>query len=189
MDRIELKVRREIGISDASSQEDSMSNAAEKKGEEMEQGFNESELQDIMNEIENLEKEFSDDSHAQEEVAAVAEEVAEEEAAFDSAEMQSIVDEVEALESAPAPAKKVQPIRAASGGKEMSFSGAGTLNFSMSFDLGETPVHFSIDPVSGVTLSMDHVEFCMTEDSCVVKMPGGVTFNVPMSQKAKKNAA
>ncbi|GAB4022403.1 MAG: hypothetical protein Fur0010_25610 [Bdellovibrio sp.] len=162
---------------------------------DQDQGFNENELQDIMNEIESLEKEFSEDAVEAQEAAPEMEAAegpvaAEEDSAFDSAEMQSIVDEVEALEAS-APVAKVRPISPApsSGGKEVSFSGAGTINFNMSFELGETPVHFSVDPESGVTLSMDHVEFNITEDSCVVKMPGGVTFNVPMTSEAKKKAA
>lgn len=167
-----------------------MSEAKKTETQDADQGFNENELQDIMNEIESLEKEFTEESEVVEEIQAQAEEVSSDESAFDQDEMQSIVDEVEALEQASSEApQKVFPMKSSAAPSEMCFSGSGSINFNMSFDLGSTPVEFSIDKDSGMTISMDHVEFCITEDSCVVKMPGGVTFNVPMSSNSAKKAA
>ena len=169
--------------------EATMSEAKKTETPDNDQGFNENELQDIMNEIESLEKEFTEESEVVEEIQAEAEEVTSDESAFDQDEMQSIVDEVEALEQASSAPQKVLPMKSSSAGSDMCFSGSGSLNFNMSFDLGSTPVEFSIDKDSGMTISMEHVEFCITEDSCVVKMLGGVTFNVPMSSNAGKKAA
>ena len=167
-----------------------MSEAKKTETPDNDQGFNENELQDIMNEIESLEKEFTEESEVVEEIQAEAEEVTSDESAFDQDEMQSIVDEVEALEQSSSPApQKVLAMKSTSSGSDMCFSGSGSLNFNMSFDLGSTPVEFSIDKDSGMTISMEHVEFCITEDSCVVKMPGGVTFNVPMSSNKARKAA
>ena len=103
--------------------------------------------------------------------------------------IEALQKKVEALEQASSAPQKVFPMKSSNAGSDMCFSGSGSLNFNMSFDLGSTPVEFSIDKDSGMTISMEHVEFCITEDSCVVKMPGGVTFNVPMSSNAGKKAA
>ena len=147
-----------------------------------EKNFNESELQDIMAEIENLEKEF--------ETEAVQE--------VKKTDLQNEIDrELEMSmgqrdqESVPAPKvlsfeKKSTsshiPTPATSSSSEISFEAHGQMNLNLGFKIGEESARLTIDPVRGLVVTMSGVELCINqEDGCKVTMDSGVKFTIPLT--------
>ncbi|MBT3585701.1 MAG: hypothetical protein HN509_12420 [Halobacteriovoraceae bacterium] len=168
------------------------------------QGFNDDELQDIMNEIENLEKEY--ESPAEETTEPAVEAVAEETTSEAVAE-QATVEEVEAVEEvfaeaetatepeseaeatenvvpiseAPAPAP-TPAATATSAGHSMDFAGSGTMDFNLSFHVGTQVANLKIDNENGFTLEMEGMDLTISEsEGCVVEMAGGVRFTIPLA--------
>jgi hypothetical protein len=128
----------------------------------MDKGFNDQELSDIMKEIEALEDEFKTEGDL------VTSPVLEELAAL--SEEQSIPQaKAKILSFAP----KATPTQTTTSGTSMSFKVQGDLNLDLQFDIGGKIVSLAVSEM-GLTIQMD----------------GGMTFNVPLTEKAaqKKSA-
>jgi hypothetical protein len=128
----------------------------------MDKSFNDQELSDIMKEIEALEDEFK----AEEDVTSspVLEELAAltEEIAVPQAKAKILTLE-----------PKTAPVKTSSTGTSMSFKVQGELNLDLQFDIGGKVVSLAVSE-KGLTIQMD----------------GGMTFNVPLTEKsAQKKSA
>jgi hypothetical protein len=137
------------------------------ENENADQGFNESELEDIMNEIESLEKEFSDveESHVE-----VATKVAPESLLISPKEVQktslqaSIDEELERLHKAPnapvvsnvvAMSTPKPPTISGKGAKtEMSFSVAGEMAINLQFKVSGQCVNIEVDEQNGLVINL-----------------------------------
>lgn len=149
-----------------------------------EKNFNESELQDIMAEIENLEKEFETDAVYEVKQTDLQNEIDHE------LEMSLKASDEE---STPAPAPKVLsfekkshsshiPISTTSSSSEISFEAHGQMNLNLEFKIGEESARLTIDPVKGLVVTMSGVELCINqEDGCKVTMDSGVKFTIPLT--------
>jgi hypothetical protein len=147
-----------------------------------EKNFNETELQDIMAEIENLEKEFETDAVQEVKKTDLQNEI--------DHELEMSMQERE-LESAPAPKvlsfeKKSTtsyiPTPATSSSSEISFEAHGQMNLNLGFKIGEESARLTIDPVRGLVVTMSGVELCINqEDGCKVTMDTGVKFTIPLT--------
>lgn len=166
--------------------------------------FNESELQDIMAEIENLEKEFDGEPMAAMEETPVKKTQLQEEIEREIAMSQEVSEEVkeeliagttDLIEEEPETKilsfdKKVEPIVtpvapvATHYGKssEISFAANGQMNLNLSFKVGEETATLTVDPVLGLVVTMKGVELCISEhDGCKVTMENGVNFTIPLT--------
>lgn len=184
---------------------------------EAEQGFNDSELLDIMQEIESLEREFASTDQADSEELAIAaqdvkktslqdaidQEMSSNLETSDSSEVEESFEELDQAEmemaqEASAPNNVVafnhKPTKAAvasTGAKApMSFSAEGSMNLALEFDLGETKATLHVNGDQGVTFEMDGVTFTLhPTEGCQVSMTNGVKFSVPVgSASALKKA-
>lgn len=150
-----------------------------------EQIFNEDELQDIMNEFENLEREFHEGEPESEEVEASAEapsEDVEEEGELHVSESEP--DNVVQMAAKPKPA----PAAAA---PSHTVTNSNGVSMSLEFPIGEQVAQIGISPEYGFSFNMDGVEITIdAENGCIMTLPGGMTFNIPVSapQKSKKSA-
>ena len=167
---------------------------------EDEKSFNESELQDIMSEIEDLEKEFDviDESPMSLQEKIDAELAAELE---DIAHAEIITDEeVEAMDgmedlAAPAPKAAVLSFakpavksnaRASDKKSQVAFAAQGQMSLNLDFMVGSETANLSIDPVKGLIVTLSGVELCINEDSgCTVSMENGTKFTIPLSSQAQ----
>jgi hypothetical protein len=166
--------------------------------EAVDQSFNDDELQDIMNEIEDLEKEFGGDSTSEEEMViskpkktelqdkidqeleAVANAMIPE--ADDSPEENVVAMENSTLAATPSPTSE--------NGAHMDFSGSGQMNFNLDFNIGEHTAHLKVDGSNGFVVEMSGVYIHINEEhGCTVEMSGGVKFNVPFPAGSTKKAA
>jgi hypothetical protein len=151
--------------------------------------FNETELQDIMAEIESLENEFETTP------------------TLKSADLQDEIDreldmatalcepEIEATIEPTILAfeKKSTPSVTSSSSSEISFEAHGQMNLNLAFKIGEESAKLVIDPVRGLIITMSGVELCINEEEgCKVTMDTGVKFTIPMntaSSTSKKKSA
>jgi hypothetical protein len=169
----------------------------------VEQGFNEDELQDIMNEIESLEEEFShSEPQKSKPVAKKASSTESEDSTFSDEEMNEVLGElnnmsVEEVEHKQSP--KVEPEKSnvhqlksssvekkvvspapihtnsssSADGVSMNFSVSGNMSMNMNFNVSGTNIGLSI-----------------SEDGLTINMDGGGKFVLPIqSQHKNKNAA
>jgi hypothetical protein len=150
--------------------------------QEVEQGFNDSELQDIMSEIESLEREFVED-----EAAPVAE--AESESPSSDEYFEEEAPEVEPAERVVSIGKSAPAAPVSGHAPHVDFTASGPMNFTMSFQMGEAEVGLNVDRESGLTLVMDQVEFHVGAEGCVVHMPGGAKFTLPFSTAGSSRKA
>lgn len=174
------------------------------KDENQDQSFNDAELQDIMNEIENLEREFEEEESPSEGAqAATSEEETPIVASEEAPEEEEIVAEAEAEEEIEEPVSEESNIvemdsrRATTThtssndeGGYMEFSGQGQVDMQMNFNLGEETATVSIKN-GKLEVSLSGVQMTLTEDGCQVEMAGGVKFSVPVNgtgSSAKKAA-
>lgn len=162
---------------------------------EDDKSFNESELMDIMAEIEGLEQEFE----TAEEVVAVAKPVV---PAVAQTELQNEIDrelemsfvekeEEELAQAAPAvltfekkpTVQATQAVVAAPmASSEISFEAHGQMNLNLGFKIGEENAKLTIDPVRGMVVTMSGVELRINhEDGCIVTMENGVKFTIPLT--------
>lgn len=162
---------------------------------EDDKSFNESELMDIMAEIEGLEQEFE----TAEEVEAV---VKPRVPAVAKTELQNEIDrelemsfvekeEEELAQAAPAvltfekkpTAQATQVVAAApAASSEISFEAHGQMNLNLGFKIGEESAKLTIDPVRGMVVTMSGVELRINqEDGCIVTMENGVKFTIPLT--------
>lgn len=157
--------------------------------------FNESELEDIMAEIESLESDFT--------------EVAPEALKTDSSvapktdlqkeidnEMAKVMPEaaVEPVVADVLPFEKTKSVSVVEAPKsEMSFEANGSMNIVLNFKLGDEMANLKIDEVRGLVVTLNGVELCLNDkNGCTVTMENGVNFNIPLTTKvssSKKNAA
>lgn len=167
---------------------------------EMEKNFNDSELQDIMAEIENLEKEFETEEIA----AVVAQPIIEDvkktdlQNEIDRELEMSLLDREEEELAMAAPKilsfeKKEATVEAVIAGpvthtsspvsnSEISFEAHGQMNLNLGFKVGGESAKLTIDPVKGLVVTMSGVELCINqEDGCVVSMENGVKFTIPLT--------
>lgn len=165
--------------------------------------FNDSELQDIMAEIEDLEKEFSDEIPAemtlQEKIdAELAMEMADEEVVATSPVVEPVA-EILAFEKATpvapiaAPSMAAPKTTTAATTSQVAFSAQGSMALNLDFQVGGESAKLTIDPVKGLTVTVSGVELCISEDSgCTVSMENGMKFTIPLSSQNnshKKKAA
>lgn len=175
----------------------------EAEGLEEDKSFNESELQDIMSEIEDLEKEFIQEEapmSLQEKIEAeLAMEM--EMGAFDTpVEVEIAAEEVKPVAqvlsfekpATPTPAP-VATTTTTSAGSQVAFQAQGSMALNLDFKVGEESAKLTIDPVKGLIVTVSGVELCISEDSgCTVSMENGMKFTIPLStsnNSHKKKAA
>lgn len=177
--------------------------------------FNDAELQDIMNEIESLEKEFQDEQQApsaeaetveettvEEPVAEETIEVSAEETVEEQPEEEEEVEDFsneaedyEEDETSAEPSNVVampQRTEAPTSGHEgfMQFSGQGNMDLQLNFQLGSQTATVHVAE-GGLKVTMAGVELNLNESGCEVEMQGGVKFSVPLTAgagQAKKAA-
>ena len=180
--------------------------------EEETTNFNESELHDIMSEIEDLEKEFEAvdvPMTLQEKIEAeLAMEL--EKAESPSSVMSDVETEVEAFEEPVAAVvetkaqvlafEKVTPVAtptpvttSTNSSSGVSFAAHGQMSLNLDFMVGQETAKLTIDPVKGLVVTMSGVELCISEDSgCTVSMENGMKFTIPLATTAnslKKKSA
>jgi hypothetical protein len=137
-----------------------------------EKSFNEDELEDIMNEIENLEREFGDDAPAEKPAAKVKAKPAAKAAVTVEEKVEEEVEEVEEVELeeesvASAPVAKVVPMHNSSLPKgnhpaKMHLSVAGDMEVSLEFGIHGQTISLSVDPKEGLVISMQGgAKFCL----------------------------
>ncbi len=130
-----------------------------------EQIFNEDELQDIMSEFEDLEREYNE--HEMHEVAQVVDEAVND-------NVVSLHDQKKTIQT---PAQPVGP-------------GQG-VTMTLEMPIGDQVAQIEISPEYGFSLVMDGVELTIdATNGCAMTLPGGMTFNIPLSNpvKQKKSA-
>ena len=153
--------------------------ATQAKGKSSEdQGFNDAELEDIMNEIENLEKEFSDDEPVAKKKAI---DPIEEEMLAAAGHAEDSEDEVIEVEEAQVvnirpempkvvkntPTVKPKPVEVSSKNQmtvptRMNFSVSGEMSMELNFEIGEQNIQLLVDPVDGLVISMGSgAKFCL----------------------------
>lgn len=192
---------------------------AAEEGLEEDKNFNESELQDIMSEIEDLEKEFTQEEKtmslqdkieaelAMEMEMGALEETTPESTVAETVEMEAVA-EVEAVAvvetvaptaqvlsfekpATPAPVATATTTTTSTSG--VSFQAQGSMALNLDFKVGEESAKLTIDPVKGLVVTVSGVELCISEDSgCTVSMENGMKFTIPLSTQTnslKKKAA
>lgn len=143
-----------------------------------EQGFNDAELQDIMSEIENLEREYEGDDKPEaidesSEVNASSEQVEEEHESIVETNLVNLTPKTSSV----------------SADHQVDFQGSGQMNFSMNFDVAGQTAHLEITE-QGLVVSLDGMHLSLNEENgCTVEMEGGVKFSVPMGNQAKGSKA
>ncbi len=165
---------------------------------EEEKSFNESELQDIMSEIEDLEKEFVEEEVApmslqdkiEAELAAELENIAHAEIITDEEveAMDEVVAEAPVATPVAAPAQVLafsKPTPTTSSKSEVAFVAQGQMTLNLDFMVGSETAKLSIDPVKGLMVTLSGVELCISEDSgCTVSMENGTKFTIPLASSA-----
>lgn len=163
---------------------------------EDDKSFNESELMDIMAEIEGLEQDFvaAEEVVAKPMVAVVAKTELQNE--IDRELEMSFVEkeEEELAQATPAvltfekktTAQPTQAVAAAvatpAASSEISFEAHGQMNLNLGFKIGEESAKLTIDPVRGMIVTMSGVELRINqEDGCIVTMENGVKFTIPLT--------
>ncbi|MEA9357093.1 hypothetical protein SHI21_12785 [Bacteriovorax sp. PP10] len=169
--------------------------------EEETTNFNESELHDIMSEIEDLEKEFEAEDvpmtlqeKIDAELAMELEEAASETSAVVEATPLAEVVETKAQVLA---FEKVAPVAVATPSTNtssgVSFAAHGQMSLNLDFMVGQETAKLTIDPVKGLVVTLSGVELCISEDSgCTVSMENGMKFTIPLTSSAnstKKKSA
>lgn len=184
--------------------------------EEETTNFNESELHDIMSEIEDLEKEFEavetpmtlqekiDAELAMEldevtETTPVMSDVETEVEAFE--EPMAVVEEVVETKAQVLAFEKVAPVATTptpvttttNTSSGVSFAAHGQMSLNLDFMVGQETAKLTIDPVKGLVVTLSGVELCISEDSgCTVSMENGMKFTIPLATPAnslKKKSA
>ncbi len=159
------------------------------------QGFNEEELQDIMSEIEDLEKEYVEESAVEAssgphddlqdtidkeieelnkiEIVDPTESVVEDvvEASTEEDNVVSIVKE--------APAST--PSEGTYSGAPVEFTANGDMNLNMNFSIGESTATLMVSKERGLCVQMEGVNLEIGEEGCTVELAGGVKFTVPLT--------
>lgn len=169
-----------------------------------EKNFNDSELQDIMAEIESLEKEFETEAVIEPKVMPVEaikmskqtdlqNEIDRElEMSLgmledDKNEMKSdtsnsIKAEPEVLSFEKKSATPLVTSATNNSSSEISFEAHGQMKLCLGFKIGEESAKLTIDPVKGLVVTMSGVELCINlEEGCKVMMDSGAKFTIPLT--------
>ena len=173
----------------------------------VENNFNETELHNIIAEIENLEKDFTaDETIGEVEVETKVTEIPKiitstPQVETKKTELQMQIDqelemalqgtlETKEVVREPVMVKKVAPPKEDSkmllfekkSTPEISFEAQGQMNLNLAFKIGEETAKLTIDPVKGLIVTMSGVELCINEnDGCKVTMDSGVKFIIPLT--------
>lgn len=182
-------------IDEILSADDGLETVAEMSDEDS--NFNESELQDIMSEIESLEKEFE----AEEETPAAAvahnplqDEIERELAASMAGTTESPVVETPKAQVLSFDKPKTAAVRpvattsteASPASSNVSFSALGSMALTLDFMIGAETAKLTIDPVSGLTVTLSGVDLVINEtEGCHVIMDNGMKFSIPLSTLEK----
>jgi hypothetical protein len=180
-----------------------------------EQGFNDSELQDIMEEIESLEKEFSGDSpEVAAQVPSDEPEGHPEGHKDERTELQKAIDkEVDDLENEKSPDgpvsqneeaeedlfddsdfsehahAEVTPISNHSHHDEIQLKATGPMNLELNFPVGKQKANFKVLP-QGFEVELNGMVVHVDEKKgCHISMPGGAEFSLPLEQSKVKKAS
>ncbi len=161
--------------------------------------FNESELEDIMAEIENLESELEKEIATPEALKVNKEDLKIEQSVEVKNKLQDAIENElqefsknNAVESAADESNVVaiQPTMKASLDESMSFQAKGNMDISLQFKVGQEVAKLTVDGQSGLSLSLSGVEIFISEDGgCSVSMENGVKFSIPVSKVTKKSQA
>lgn len=146
-----------------------------------EQGFNDAELQDIMSEIENLEREYDDETPESKEASApvVEEEVVTE---IETTTTEHKEDNIVSFKP------KAKAVTSGEG-HQVDFQASGQMDFAMNFEIAGQTAHLEVTE-NGLVVSLDGMHLSVNEEEgCTVEMDGGVKFSVPMKSKAKSSKA
>lgn len=165
-----------------------------------EEGFNDAELQDIMSEIENLEREYEGDSSKVEntpveEVQSTESEVSTEEVVATTLEEEFAgidpvaVEAEEVVEAIEDNIVQFEPEETPTSEQQVEFHGAGKIDFSLSFQVAGKTADLKITK-EGLVVSLDGMNLTIDEENgCTIEMEGGVKFSVPMGGQAKSSKA
>ncbi|MCO4794094.1 MAG: hypothetical protein KC493_10295 [Bacteriovoracaceae bacterium] len=168
------------------------------------QSFNEEELQDIMSEIEDLEKEYVEDgassAKVEDDLQATIDKEIEDLNALEAeieAEENVATEEATPAEATSAEATsttednvvsivKEKPVTSQSddgtfSGAPVEFTANGDMNLSMNFTVGESTATLMVSKERGLCVQMDGVNLEIAEDGCTVELAGGVKFTVPLT--------
>ena len=160
---------------------------------EEEKIFNESELQDIMSEIEDLEKEFVEEDETkmslQEKIDAEIDAELEGIAHAEIVVEEEPVEEFEAVMASPVAqvlsfdkVVKAKPLESVESKSEVAFAARGQMTLNLDFMVGSETAKLSIDPVKGLIVTLSGVELRISEDSgCTVSMENGMKFTIPLA--------
>jgi hypothetical protein len=158
-------ILNDVDSSEASqAAEDSMSN------------FNESELQDIMAEIDNLESDS-----VEEQILAPSAHVDLQKEMDEEFEMSMNLKESNESSVLPFEAAKNKDSNLETN-SEVSFAATGQMNLNLEFKIGNDSAKLSIDPVKGLIVTMSGARLSINQDSgCTVIMDSGVNFTIPLT--------
>ena len=165
---------------------DSILNEGDSSEEET-TNFNESELQDIMSEIDDLEKEFEIDEHPMSLQDKIDAELA--------IELEEFKEEAVHAKAKVMTFEKATPLSPSTIGSKsgVSFQATGQMSLNLDFMIGQETAKLVIDPIKGMIITLSGVELCINEDSgCTVEMDNGMKFTIPLSSQAnslKKKSA
>jgi hypothetical protein len=178
-----------------------------------EANFNASELDDIMAEIDNLEKDFVAETTAPKAVAPAPKTEIDEETTPEVIETEMTADLEEIVEAMPVTAaaeivaaekieitatpapviveskvltfeKKSMPV-VSDAKSHVSLSASGTMTLNLTFKIGEEDATLVIDQEKGLLVSFSGVEVSLhSEKGCSVQMANGVSFSVPVQNSA-----
>jgi flagellar biosynthesis GTPase FlhF len=164
-----------------------MSDAPKDSGtEEVEASFNDDELQDIMNEIESLEQEFSEG-----EPEASAHDIAEQNEEDIEKELQELEDSIEEEmeDNHEAEVHNIAAKKPSSNTPCVELKAEGSMNMNFSVPVGDQQANVCWDGAV-LSISLNGVCIELNSDSCQVDLPGGASFSVPVVGGHKKaNAA
>ena len=169
-----------------------------------EANFNESELHEIMSEIDDLEKEFEDET--KESTMSLQEKI--------DAELSMELEELNTVEviepetqntgendfqASKAKTKviafeKIAPFSPSTEpSSTVNFQAHGQMSLNLDFKVGQESANLVIDPIMGLIITISGVEICINEDSgCTVEMDNGMKFTIPLSSQTnslKKKSA
>ncbi len=176
--------------------------------------FNESELQDIMAEIDNLEKDFAAEPQvtpviAKKETIAPAEKISKESEEFDESPEDMMAEIEEAVEAKTIIAKpiveeipetkvlsfekKSPPVASIMNDahSNVSLAASGDMSLNLSFKIGDEEANLVIDKEKGLHVIFSGVELTLhATNGCTVQMANGVSLNVPVkgTDSANKKA-
>lgn len=159
--------------------------------EDDEKSFNEAELQDIMSEIEDLEKEFEVSEPPVAKNFAEVEETPIEDVS-DTSEREAfeqLVEEKSAHVKADILPFDKTPVSQPSSPfskNEVAFEARGSMSMNLDFKIGTESAKLCIDPTQGLIVTFSDVVLCINEEEgCVVTMENGMKFTIPLSSPEK----